>query len=137
MVNPKKDITNYNKGEIEMSEEKQMWTIDELVTMTETVQTVEIEYAGKVLPIQWCELVESEEPKMSIPDESTPSEEVNEFYKMMAQERVKAMIAKANEMNPDGISLNPEDVDKLPTTLRWQISGRIVGGAEAADFTTG
>ena len=40
-------------------------------------------------------------------------------------------------MNPEGKSIEPEDVDKLPTTLRWQISGRIVGGAEAADFTTG
>ena len=120
-----------------MSEEKQMWTIDDLVAMTDTVQSTEIEYAGKVLPIQWCELVESEEPKMSIPDDKTPSEEVNEFYKQMAQERVKCMIAKANEMNPEGKSIEPEDVDKLPTTLRWQISGRIVGGVEAADFTTG
>ena len=37
-----------------MSEEKQMWTIDDLVAMTDTVQSTEIEYAGKVLPIQWC-----------------------------------------------------------------------------------
>lgn len=120
-----------------MSEEKQMWTIDDLVAMTETVQSTEIEYAGKVLPIQWCELVESEEPKMSIPDDGTPSDEVNEFYKELAQERVRCMIAKANEMNPEGKSLNPDDLKKLPTTLRWQISGRIVGGVEAADFTTG
>ena len=38
-----------------MTEEKQVWSIDELVTMTETVQSTEIEYAGKSLPVQWCE----------------------------------------------------------------------------------
>jgi len=39
-----------------MEEEKQVWTIEELVAMTETVQSAELEYMGKILPIQWCEL---------------------------------------------------------------------------------
>ena len=53
--------------EEEKQEKPEVWTIEELVAMTETVQNAEIEYAGKVLPIQWCELTESEEPKMNLP----------------------------------------------------------------------
>ena len=57
-----------------MTEEKEMWTIDELVAMTESVQHKEIDYAGKALRVQWCELTEAEEPKMALPDDSAPSE---------------------------------------------------------------
>ena len=32
-----------------MTEKKEMWTIDELVLMTETVQHKEVEWAGKAL----------------------------------------------------------------------------------------
>jgi hypothetical protein len=121
----------------EEKQEKQVWTIDELVAMTETVQSAEIEYAGKVLPIQWVELIESEEPKMSLPKEDTPEDEVSEYYKDMAQARVSRMIKKANEKNPEGITLKPEDFEKLPTTLRWQVSGKIIGGGESSDFMNG
>ena len=38
-------------------ENKEMWTIDELVSLTQTVQSAEIEYQGKVLPVQWQILV--------------------------------------------------------------------------------
>ena len=34
-----------------MTEEKEMWTIDELVSMTDTVQQTEIEWQGKSLQI--------------------------------------------------------------------------------------
>ena len=47
-----------------MEEEKQYWSMDELLSITEKVQETEIEYANKYLKIQWCELTESEEPKM-------------------------------------------------------------------------
>ena len=40
-----------------MTEEaKEMWTIEELVQMTEEVQSTELEWQGKALKIQWCEL---------------------------------------------------------------------------------
>ena len=116
--------------------EKQIWTIDELVAMTETVQNADIEYVGKVLPIQWCELIESEEPKMTVPDEDTPPDEVTEHYKDIAQERVMRMIAKANTMNADGTTITQEMYGKLPTTIKWQISGKILG-SDTADFTSG
>lgn len=120
-----------------MEEEKQVWTIEELVAMTETVQNAEIEYLGKVLPVQWCELTESEEPKMVVPDETTPAEEVSEYYKGLAQERVGRMMEKANKLSPDTITLTSESWDKLPTTIRWQVSGEILGGATSQDFITG
>ena len=118
-----------------MTEEKQVWSIDELVTMTETVQSTEVEYAGKTLPVQWCELVESEEPKMSVPADDTPQEEVTEHYKELAQERVCKMIDKANELNPEGITLTSETYQRIPTTVKWAISGKILGGE--SDFITG
>ena len=120
-----------------MEEEKQVWTIEELVAMTETVQSAELEYMGKILPIQWCELTESEEPKMTVPDETTPEEEVNEYYKGIAQQRTGRMIEKANKLSPDTATLTAEAWDKLPTTIRWQISGQILVGATSQDFTTG
>tara|TARA_R100000458_G_scaffold49388_1_gene48948 strand:+ start:925 stop:1287 length:363 start_codon:yes stop_codon:yes gene_type:complete len=120
-----------------MEEEKQVWTIEELVAMTETVQSGEIEYNGKVLPIQWCELTESEEPKMAVPDEETPADEVSEYYKEIAQQRVGRMLEKANKLSPDTVTLTAESWDKLPTTIRWSISGKILGGDGAQDFTTG
>jgi len=120
-----------------MEEEKQVWTIDQLVAMTETVQSVDIEYNGKVLPVQWCELTEGEEPKMAVPDEDTPAEEVSEYYKSLAQERVSKMLDKANKLAPDTITLTPETWEKLPTTIRWSISGKILSGDASQDFTTG
>ena len=55
-------MTNEKKTEI--------WTIDELVSLTENVQSKDIEYNGKTVPVQWCELTEAEEPKLSLPDEN-------------------------------------------------------------------
>ena len=38
-----------------MSEKKnEVWSIDELVALTETVQSKELEYNGKKIPLQWC-----------------------------------------------------------------------------------
>ena len=52
------------------------------------------------------------------------------------------MIAKANDKNPEGATLTEENWGKMPTTLRWQISGTILGttpseGPETKDFQDG
>tara|TARA_R110000744_G_C19085067_1_gene531727 strand:- start:194 stop:616 length:423 start_codon:yes stop_codon:yes gene_type:complete len=140
MVNLKGFTIKKRKEIIRMEEEKQekqVWTIDELVAMTETVQNAEIEYAGKVLPVQWCELTESEEPKMAVPDEDTPAEDVSEYYKALAQERVGKMLAKGNKLNPESITITEDSWVKLPTTIRWAISAKILSGDTAQDFITG
>ena len=110
-----------------MTEEKEMWTVDELVSMVNEVQTKEIEWAGKVLKVQWCELVEAEEPKMAIPSDETPEEEKNEYYTQLAAEKVMKMIEKANDKNPDSALFTTEVWAKLPTTLKYQISSKVMG----------
>tara|TARA_Y100001963_G_scaffold22866_1_gene30075 strand:+ start:4028 stop:4381 length:354 start_codon:yes stop_codon:yes gene_type:complete len=111
-----------------MTEEaNEMWTIEELVQMTEEVQSANVDWSGRKLNIQWCELVEAEEPKMAIPSDDMPEEEQTEHFKKMASERVLAMINKANEKNPEGITITTENWGSLPTTFRWSISSTILG----------
>jgi hypothetical protein len=119
-----------------MTEEKEMWTIEELVGMTETVQSKEVVWAGKTLNIQWCELTESEEPKMALPDDSAPQEEQTEYYKKIAAERVLRMIEKANEKSPETAVIKEENYMSLPTTLRWQVSSLVLGQTNE-NFTSG
>ena len=110
-----------------MSEKKnEVWTIDELMALTETVQSRELEYNGKMIPLQWCELTESEEPQMGLPDMNLPEEEQNKHFAKLAGARVEAMISKANDKNPEGTTITKEAWTKLPTTLRWQISNTIM-----------
>jgi hypothetical protein len=52
------------------------------------------------------------------------------------------MITKANGKNPDGITITDDNWGKMPTTLRWQISGTVLGttpseGPNTKDFQTG
>ena len=109
-----------------MTETKEMWTIEELVELTEEVQTEELEYSGKNLTVQWCELTEAEEPKMSMPDEGMTDEEKNKHYAQIAGNRVLAMISKANSKNPDGAFINDDSWSKLPTSLRWKLSNIVM-----------
>tara|TARA_Y100001973_G_C5147318_1_gene306134 strand:+ start:67 stop:429 length:363 start_codon:yes stop_codon:yes gene_type:complete len=110
-----------------MTEKKnEIWTIEELVSLTETIQTKELEYNGKTIPLQWCELTESEEPQMGLPDASLSEEEQNSHFAKLAGARVLNMISKANDKNPDGAVITPESWPKLPTTLRWQVSNAIM-----------
>ena len=104
-------------------ENKEMWTIEELTSLTTTVQSAEIEYQGKVLPIQWCELTESEEPKMSMAPEGVDE---NQHYAEIASERMLAMINKANNLNPDAKTLDESSWKLLPTTLRWSITNTVM-----------
>lgn len=100
-----------------------MWTIDELTSLTTTVQSAEIEYQGKILPVQWCELTESEEPKMSMAPEGVDE---NQHYAEIASERMLAMINKANNLNPDAKTLDESSWKLLPTTLRWSITNTVM-----------
>ena len=128
-----------------MTEEKKqmdVWSIEELIAMTDTVQTQDIEWQRKILTVQYCELTEEEEPKMLLPDDDLPSEEQNEYYREIASQRVSRMIVKANKKNPDGVTITEDNWGKMPTTLRWQISGTVLGtqpseGPKTKDFQTG
>ena len=119
-----------------MTEEKEMWTVDELVAMVNETQTKEVKWAGKALKIQWCELTEAEEPKMAMPDDDAPSEEQTEYYKKLAGERVLRMIEKGNEKSPGDATINKDNWAMMPTTLRWQISSTVLGQS-TENFTSG
>tara|TARA_Y100000593_G_C4162434_1_gene262706 strand:+ start:68 stop:424 length:357 start_codon:yes stop_codon:yes gene_type:complete len=117
-------------------EENQMesWSMEDLIALTDEVQSEDMEYKGKTVHIQWCELVESEEPKMAIPSDDTPEEEKNDYYTQLAAEKVMKMIEKANEKNPEGATLSPEVWSKLPTTLKYKISAKIMGTDTDVNF---
>ena len=108
--------------------------MDDLIALTDKVQTEELEYKGKSIKIQWCELVESEEPKMNIPSEDTPEDEKNEYYTQLATEKIHRMIEKANEKNPEGAFLTTDVWSKLPTTLKYKVSALVMGTETDVNF---
>jgi len=105
---------------------EEVWTIEELVALTEDVQQGEVEYRGKKFCFQFCELTEAEEPKVTMLDESMSAEEKNEFYSKVGTERILTMVKKANDKNPDGITLTEELWHTLPATLRFQITAEVL-----------
>ena len=121
-----------------MTEEK-MWTMDDLMSLTDKVQNEEIEYRGKFLNIQFCELTEEEEPKVMFKDDFESEEERMNYYQELGTSRVLAMITKANTKNSEDVTITEESWAKLPTTLRYQISNVILGMENQAkeNFTMG
>jgi len=118
-----------------MTENKmESWSMEDLIALTDEVQTAELEYKGKNVHIQWCELVESEEPKMAIPSDETPEEEKNEYYTQLAGKKIQKMITKANEKNPEGAFLTSDVWSKLPTTLKYRVSAKILGTDTDVNF---
>jgi|TARA_R100001594_G_scaffold72214_1_gene106868 hypothetical protein len=107
-----------------MTQEKEIWTIEELVSLTENVQSKEVEYNGKVLPVQWCELSEAEEPKLDI---NPNDEDASDKYQELAKQRILGMIEKANEKNPDSVTLTSESWGALPMTLKYTIMNTVMG----------
>ena len=114
--------------------ENEVWSIDELVALTDEVQTGKTEYNGKAFVFQYCELTEGEEPKLKFPSEGASQEEQNEAYKEIGQARILAMILKANEKNPKGASITADNWPQLPSTVRWGVSNSILGSADGATF---
>ena len=44
------------------------------------------------------------------------------------------MIEKANEKNPDGASIDDEVWSKLPTSLKYRISAKVMGTETEVNF---
>ena len=116
---------------------KETWSMDDLVALTDEVQTDEIDYRGKLVKFQFCELTESEEPKFKNLGPDITEDEKMAVYQELGSERCLRMILKANEKNPDGATLGEEHWSGLPTTLRYAIANKIMGveGAEKENFT--
>ena len=118
--------------------EKKIWSMDELVALTDEVQEEEVEFRDKVVQFQFCELTEKEEPKFTGMSDSLSEEEKMSKYQELGMERCIRMLAKANEKNPDGPIIVTDQWDALPTTLRYTISNKILGveADVAENFTT-
>ena len=123
-----------NKGKNMTENIMESWSMEDLIALTDVIQAEELEYKGTVVQVQWCELVESEEPKMAIPSDDTPEEEKNEYYTQLAGEKIQKMIEKANEKNPEGAFLNAEVWSKLPTTLKYKVSAKVMGTESDVNF---
>ena len=117
--------------EIKMTEKK-IWSMDELVALTDEVQIDEVVFRNGVVEFQFCELTEKEEPKMLAVPEELPEEEKMGMYQEIGSQRVLKMIEKANERNPEGPVVASEQWSLLPTTLRYAISNKILGAEELA-----
>ena len=110
--------------------EKKIWSMDELVALTDEVQTSEVEYRNKLVQFQFCELTEKEEPKFTGVSDDMPEEEKMAIYQEIGSNRVVKMLEKANEKNPEGPVITAEQWVLLPTTLRYAISNSILGVEE-------
>jgi len=111
---------------VDKEEQKEMWSIDDLVSLTEKVQTSELTFRKKNLTIQYCELTEKEEPALNLRDDLSEDEK-NAYYMEVGTGRVKAMIDKANKLNPEGATVTAENWSILPSTLRFSIANEIMG----------
>ena len=105
----------------------EMWTMEDLVALTDEVQEGEINFRDKVVKFQFCELVEKEEPKFRPLSDRASEEEKMAYYTEIGGNRILAMLEKANEKNPDGPAIDKDNWPLLPTTLRYNISNEIMG----------
>ena len=101
--------------------------MDELVALTDEVQIDEVVFREGIVEFQYCELTEAEEPKLTPVADELPEEEKMGLYQEIGAKRVVKMMAKAHEKNPDGPHISEEQWSLLPTTLRYQISNKILG----------
>ena len=106
--------------------EKETWSMEELVALTDEVQISEVIFRDKLVEFQFCELIEKEEPKLKASDNMSEEEKMG-YYQELGAERVFRMIDKATEKNPDGPCISEEQWTLLPTTLRYQITNKILG----------
>ena len=107
-------------------DKKEMWSMDDLISLTQEIQTTDLLFKNKTVSVQYCELVEKEEPSISV-SESLSQEEKDAYYMEGGVSRVKAMLDKANNMNPEGATVTSENWGKLPSTLRFMIANEIMG----------
>jgi len=122
-----------------MTEDANVWTIEELVDLTDQVQTGKVTYRGKDFHFQFCELTEKEEPNLKALPETATDQQRQDWATQTGTERIIEMIEKANEKNPDGVTLTKENWSQVPITLRYQITSDILSYHQeiSENFTTG
>ena len=81
--------------------EEEVWSMDDLIALTDEVQEEELEYRGKLVKFQFCELTEAEEPKFKNLGPNTSEDDKMAMYQELGSQRCLKMIEKANEKNPE------------------------------------
>lgn len=108
-------------------EVKSTWSIEELIALTDEVQNGTVDYRGKEVTFQFCELVESEEPKIVGLKGDAGEDEKMAYYSKIGNQRIVSMIEKANKKQPAKATIMKENWPMLPTSLRYKISNHIMG----------
>ena len=113
------------------------WSIEDLIALTDEVQNGTVDYRGKDFNFQFCELVEEEEPKMGALPEGSDENDKMAFYSKIGNQRIVAMIEKANKKQPAKANIMTENWGMLPTSLRYKISNYIMGveSSDGENFT--
>tara|TARA_R110000824_G_scaffold206523_4_gene391689 strand:- start:2023 stop:2397 length:375 start_codon:yes stop_codon:yes gene_type:complete len=124
-----------------MAKNDSVWSIEDLVALTDEIQKSKVDYRGKIFSFEYAELTEEEEPKMvPLGDGATDEEQAN-WYQKVGSERILGMITKAHKLNPEGEGerLNEESWKKLPATLRYKIIAEVLNleGGNKENFTVG
>ena len=109
-----------------MAKKESVWSIEELVALTDEVQKGNCEYRGKDFNYQYCELTESEEPKTLPLNDSASDDEKADWYTKVGSERIVMMIEKANNKDPEGTTITGDNWTKLPVTLRYNVMSDIL-----------
>ena len=122
-----------------MTNNDSVWSIEELVALTDEIQKTEVDYRGKVFSFEYAELTEEEEPKMVPLDDKASEEDQADWYQKVGSERILAMIKKAHDKNPEGSCVDEESWKKLPATLRYKIIAEVlnIDGETKANFPDG
>ena len=123
-----------------MTNNDSVWSIEELVALTDEIQKTEVDYRGKVFSFEFAELTEEEEPKMVPLDDKASEEDQANWYQKVGSERILAMIRKATARNPEGNPpIDEESWKKLPATLRYKIIAEVlnIDGETKANFPNG
>ena len=122
-----------------MAKEDSVWSINELVALTDEVQKGNCDFRGKDFKYQYCELTESEEPKTLPLSDDASDDDRADWYTKVGSDRIMMMINKANEKNPDGVTITDDNWKKLPVTLRYSVMSDVMNiSTEASgNFRTG
>ena len=115
----------------------ELWSMKDLMALTDEVQVEKIEYREKLVKFQFCELTESEEPKFKNLGPNASEDKKMAMYQELGSERCLLMLLKANEKVPEGPCISEVHWNGMPTTLRYQIANKIMGieGAVKENFT--
>jgi hypothetical protein len=126
-MDKKEEKVKEEATEVAEKVENEAWSIDELVQLTDEIQSTSVMFREREVKFQFSELVEAEEPKFRPLSDRASDEDKMAYYQKVGSNRILAMLDKANNKDPEGPSINKDQWSLLPTTLRYQISNRIMG----------